>query len=473
MHEKIFHDTVHGDIFVPPLFCKLIIDSISFQRLRRIEQTSMRSLYPCARHDRFIHSIGVYYLGRKFIENIEINTKQEQPQLWNEINIYWEKIKESYIIACLLHDIGHSPFSHTFEHYFDIKEPKLTKRLTELIGDDSFGEDIVLFPDPKPHEKTSAYIAYKTYKHEIIELGGDPIFVIRMILGTKFYDPNNQEKKLVNCVIPLLHGTIDVDRLDYACRDQWASGFSSARVNSNRIVSSGLLVDNNNDITFCFNKHAISQLQSLIDIKNYQKTWVFGHHKILYDQKLLIESVDKLASNIAKSPETKEDILSKIFNLDALIDENYSANNSKLYLLSDDDIVFIMKQSIGENPFAKEWLSRKHSRKPLWKTESQYIELFKNIKKINEEKIKEKIKEIEDANSIDLDCFILSASRGIDSILKNEINIFINNNVVDFTTLKYSISYSKNDFDKVYYIFVKEQYISYKDEIIDKIKRIT
>ena len=56
MKDKVFHDTVHGNIRIPESYCDNIIDTLLFQRLRRVEQSSVRSLYPCARHDRFIHS---------------------------------------------------------------------------------------------------------------------------------------------------------------------------------------------------------------------------------------------------------------------------------------------------------------------------------------------------------------------------------------------------------------------------------
>ena len=59
--EKIFRDPIYGYISVSEDYCKKFIDTPIFQRLRRIEQTSMRVLFPSARHDRFVHSIGVYY----------------------------------------------------------------------------------------------------------------------------------------------------------------------------------------------------------------------------------------------------------------------------------------------------------------------------------------------------------------------------------------------------------------------------
>ena len=64
MKPKVFKDPVHGYISVDEDIVDLIIDSKYFQRLRRIEQTSMRCVYPSARHDRFAHSLGTYYLAK-------------------------------------------------------------------------------------------------------------------------------------------------------------------------------------------------------------------------------------------------------------------------------------------------------------------------------------------------------------------------------------------------------------------------
>ena len=60
---KNIRDSVHGNIIVDTKFIKTILDTPAFQRLRRVEQTAIRSIYPSARHDRFIHSLGVYHIG--------------------------------------------------------------------------------------------------------------------------------------------------------------------------------------------------------------------------------------------------------------------------------------------------------------------------------------------------------------------------------------------------------------------------
>lgn len=124
---KIFTDAVHGRIPVPVEYCKYIIDTFQFQRLRRIEQTSVRDLYPCAHHDRFIHSLGTYNVGHLMAEEIVKNCRdRKEYSFLDEIKLlnqdpessFWEAVQKNYEVACLLHDCGHAPFSHTFEEYF-------------------------------------------------------------------------------------------------------------------------------------------------------------------------------------------------------------------------------------------------------------------------------------------------------------------------------------------------------------------
>jgi HD superfamily phosphohydrolase len=74
---KLIKDTIHGYIKIPDEYCHNLIDTEVFQRLRRIEQTSIRNLFPCAHHDRFVHSLGTYHLGSKAIDEIFRNSKNE------------------------------------------------------------------------------------------------------------------------------------------------------------------------------------------------------------------------------------------------------------------------------------------------------------------------------------------------------------------------------------------------------------
>jgi HD superfamily phosphohydrolase len=433
----------------------------------------MRSLYPCARHDRFIHSLGVFHLGNILIKNIEINSKKENEEYWNTIAPFWERLKKSFEIACLLHDVGHSPFSHTFEHLFDSnKELKLTQLLKNTINDETFSQDLDLAANAKPHEKMSAYLAFKLYAQEIKELNGNAIDIARMILGVIYQDPLSEEEKIVNCLIPLLHGVIDVDRIDYACRDQWASGFSSVRLNVNRILTSGLIVNHNNKPKFCFLKNALSQLQSLIDIKNYQKTWIFSHHKIQYDQLLLKNAVNSLAENIESEKQNADKVLSKIFSIDIFENEDFSINGHCLYLLSDDDLIHLMKQTLSKNPYAKEWLSRKHTKKPLWKTLTEYTHLFPNYNLFSKEKIVNKIDSINKRDKIKLKYEVIETKIELDTILENEVYLYVNNTVIDLCSLKLRENQKGINNIVMYYIFLEHSELNYKEDIINVLKDI-
>jgi len=73
--NKIIRDPIYGYISIPGQYYIDFIDTPIFQRLRRIEQTSMRVLYPSAHHDRFAHSMGVYYLGSIAFYHIYTNSK--------------------------------------------------------------------------------------------------------------------------------------------------------------------------------------------------------------------------------------------------------------------------------------------------------------------------------------------------------------------------------------------------------------
>ena len=103
---KIVNDPVHGFITIPNELIYQIIQHPYFQRLRRISQTGLTEMvYPGARHSRFHHALGCMHLMQKALnilkrKNVEITSEEENAAL----------------IAILLHDLGHGPFSHSLEH---------------------------------------------------------------------------------------------------------------------------------------------------------------------------------------------------------------------------------------------------------------------------------------------------------------------------------------------------------------------
>jgi len=87
-----------------------------FQRLRYVRQLSATHLvYPGANHTRFEHSLGVYHLGRTVFENLRQQSYFAREATVDEL----EEIQRTLECACLLHDVGHPPFSHLSEGFLD------------------------------------------------------------------------------------------------------------------------------------------------------------------------------------------------------------------------------------------------------------------------------------------------------------------------------------------------------------------
>lgn len=469
MKDKIFHDTVHGNIRIPERYCNLIIDTLLFQRLRRVEQSSVRSLYPCARHDRFIHSIGVFYIGSMVAEWLSNNLVKE---LSKEVEPFWDKVVNSYKIACLLHDIGHAPFSHTFEHYYDINQPKmLCNKLCEVIDNAEFKRDINLMSEAKPHEKVSAYLLATSFKDAVTSLDGNAEFGVRMIIGCQYHRDNTIEKQLVNCFLKVLHGEVDADRIDYAIRDQWAAGFSSARIQTERLLRSIKIVKNrtNNKLELCFTKNAINQIESLAQIKDFQNRWVFCHQNVKYDQHILSQAIERVATIYGeKEGIEKEETLKKIFNFECFQDPDYKIHNQSLYLLSDDTILQMLRQTFKENTYAEEWLSRKYRQCPIWKTAAEYELLFKNNRGIlNEAKIKAKL---DDMGLIkDQDYSVLVADYKPFTFIDGGVWIDINDTLMDINTL---IPKTIGNALNMFYVYLSKDKKGQKNEVIRQIQSI-
>lgn len=268
---KIFKDPVHGYINVPAYYVEYLIDNDYFQRLRNIEQTGMRVLYPTAKHDRFSHSLGVFHLGQKAVAALQ---KDRYDKIFSEEGIY-TRYEVLFLVACLLHDIGHTPFSHSLEEQILVnstitehtkgkkassdKKRTINELLIELINkkESVYCEEKHLPCEPidkikaAPHEQLGAYLIFKEFEDKIkslertcdiwegeVTFNDDLCFIVRMIMGIKYKEwvSDRQER---NCFIELLNGdNFDVDKLDYIVRDTQMSGINNVSVDIERLLGS-------------------------------------------------------------------------------------------------------------------------------------------------------------------------------------------------------------------------------------------
>lgn len=184
--RKIFNDPVYGFISIPYDIVFDIIEHPIFQRLRRIQQLGLSSLvYPGATHSRFHHSLGAMHLMYKSLEVLK--TKGQE---------ITEEEAQATVLAILMHDLGHGPFSHALEGVI--------------------AENI-------PHE----YISMLLMKKLQIQFG-NPVEIAIEIFTNQYH------KKFLH---QLVSGQLDMDRLDYLNRDSFYTGVSEGVIGYDRIIN--------------------------------------------------------------------------------------------------------------------------------------------------------------------------------------------------------------------------------------------
>lgn len=239
---KVLKDPVYGYIKLEKDILDKIVDTPEFQRLRHIEQTSYTPLYSSALHNRFVHSIGVYHLGRIASDTLleYINNDEELKLLNDKQQI--QELCEDFNLACLLHDVGHSPFSHSGEKFYyssngSQKEP-IFLSLKTVINSSQFSQDFELCIEnktlPKQHEIMSAIIGADKFKNLI----KDSEFFARCITGILYKEDKEPLTQVKNVFIQLLNSScIDVDKIDYLLRDAYVTGFETISIDYIRLLS--------------------------------------------------------------------------------------------------------------------------------------------------------------------------------------------------------------------------------------------
>lgn len=449
MKNKIIRDNVHGYIEIPEDYFTKFIDTEAFQRLRGVEQTSMRCVYPCARHDRFAHSIGTYYLGSKtinvFVQNLKENNNNDKviTDCYKAFTPEeWKCIIKSFEIACLLHDCAHAPFSHVLEKYMDYyytpkrgKAGLLVDLLVDAVGVNTREDDTdTVFADKShlegcgasKHEKASALLLWKLYKDDIESLGANPLWAMRMILGYNYTPVKNLKHEVLNCIIGLLNGDyIDVDKLDYIIRDTALSGVDNFSVDLKRLINSITIVKlHNGRYSIGYLKTSINVIQNIIPAKNNLYLWIYAHHKVQYYSYLLCQCYEKAVGILFGYDPSKDQnkilaTCSHLISVDAMlapIEVGLGEHKEISYLPSDADIMSLIKRAYHEkpdDPDFKELFSRAY-KKSVWKSYAEYNNIFPSRKKATN-KIMGKV----DACSSDIIADLCKEFKD-DDILKNK-----------------------------------------------------
>lgn len=408
--NKLIKDPIYGYIKIDSNIAHQVIDTGTFQRLRNIRQTSYAALYPSALHNRFVHSLGVYFLGSIAIHSFFDSVKNNNGKVKANKKVPLLEREDHYSIlfkmACLLHDVGHSPFSHTGEEFYpkskSIKKLKnsseysILTHLSELTNDGVFMSAAAA--SASPHEIMSSIVALEKFGDaDWFDNDEDKSFFARCITGLLYEDGrvisndeilncdeielNNKYKHMVlNCIISLLNSTlIDVDRLDYIIRDATTMGYKSVSIDYYRLLNSVEIIwTDDHNFSVGFHKNAISVIENAVYAHDNEKKWIQSHPIILYDSFLVNKSIEAIEEGIRKDYPKAE---STLFGFDSLTEkgivfENPEKNKSFCTsYLCDADIIFLIK-NIYKSAYSLEYFNRDRRLKPLWKSEAEYKNLF-------------------------------------------------------------------------------------------------
>jgi len=253
-------DPVHGYVYITETE-KDIIDSYPVQRLRRVRQLAgAEYVYPGANHTRFEHSVGVMYLAGEVVENPNIS------KIVNGEDV------EAVRIAGLLHDVGHGPFSHVFEHL-------LTKKLN------------------KTHEDITMWLIKNSELKDLLgKLGYKAEYIAELAAGSVY----QSGKTFLNQII---RSSIDVDKLDFVVRDTYHTGAEYGFVDVFRLIHSFDVLDGNLAVDI----GALSTLESFIIARIESFKSIYFHRVGRAAQIMLAMALEKadeeLGLSTFKTPE--------------------------------------------------------------------------------------------------------------------------------------------------------------------------
>jgi len=241
MRVKLIKDPVWGYIELDE-YDRQIVDTMSFQRLRRIMQLPLVYLvYPCARHTRFDHSLGCFYLAGEYARHLGLDD-------------YWSRVLK---YAALLHDIGHTPYSHLLESLLIEKGMNHEMMGIKIIKEDS--------------ELASAIEASGVRVKDIIDI----------------FEKRKPESTIIS-------GPTDVDKLDFLTRDSYFTGATYGIVDVKRIIRMTKIVDSKTMINVrglgVVEELALARFQSFMNI--------YFHHAARAAQSLFLRGVKLIQDSL-------------------------------------------------------------------------------------------------------------------------------------------------------------------------------
>lgn len=184
--------------------------------------------------------------------------------------------------------------------------------------------------------------------------------------------------QIKNCLISMLNGSlIDVDKLDYLMRDAYVTGYSTMKIDYERLLSGYVITKiktkaNGEIFRPAFKKSSLSIIENITYANDLERRWIQSNPTILYDCKLVEHAIIQYNRYMMEKYEKLKEY-GNVFNKVAISKEGFPKDdNVKLRLLCDNDIITFLKNE-DESIIGEHYFSRDVRYKPMWKSEAEYI----------------------------------------------------------------------------------------------------
>ena len=236
--HKIINDPVLGFITIPNELIYELVQHPLFQRLTRIKQLGLASVvYPGAQHTRFQHSLGAMHLVGEAVKQLRLKG-----------HVITAAEENAVLVAMLLHDIGHGPFSHVLEHTIvnGVSHEELSLKMMEMIND---------------------------------EMGGRLTLAINIFM-------DRYEKRFLH---ELISSQLDMDRMDYLCRDCFFTGVMEGSIGAARIIKMLNVVDDK----LVVEAKGIYSIENFLVARRFMYWQVYLHKTSVAAERMLVNILSR------------------------------------------------------------------------------------------------------------------------------------------------------------------------------------